>query len=303
VSPEVAATSRIANWPRLRRFVDKPWPEKVRSAGLYCRNAFPNLPIPVRLPFGSWWLAWQNDLGNHVLAGDYESAEYTFVEEFLRPGMVVLDIGANEGFYTLLASHCVGATGQVVAFEPSPRERRRLRMNSWLNRFRNVRVEGKAVAAQEGEMKLFVVESRETGCNSLRPPGIQGSTSAISIEATTLDLFVRRNGLERVDFMKIDVEGAELSVLQGAVTLLQAAPRPFMMIEVSDLRTRPWGYSSREIANFLRHLEYDLFRPLRIGELEPLDVDDIKDGSDFNAIAAPRERVPEITSLSREQGN
>ena len=157
------------------------------------------------------------------------------------------------------------------------------------------------MGSEDGRISLHVVEGAETGCNSLRPPDIKGKTRPVQVAVTSLDEFLRRNAIERIDFMKMDVEGAEWSVLQGAVTLLKTAPRPFVMIEVSDLRTRPWGYRSKEIAKFLRNLDFDLFRPAARG-LAPMDVDDVEDGSDFNVIAAPHERVSEVGSFLVKQG-
>jgi FkbM family methyltransferase len=282
---------------RVQRFVARSWPERIRALGLQARAIYPRLPIPARISPDLWFLAWLDHLGDHILVGNYEESELAFVRKFVRPGMIVLDIGANEGFYTLFFARIVGVHGTVVSFEPSRRERRRLRINLWINFIKNVRVEEFALSEQESELNLYVVETGETGCNSLRPPAVEGPTRPISVTSTTLDLFLRRNSLRRIDFMKIDVEGAEWSVLQGAVTTLRAAPRPFMMIEVSDLRTRPWGYRSQEIAKCLRNLDYKLFRPLPFGKLEPIDVMNIKDTSDFNVIAAPTERSPEIASF------
>jgi len=288
-------------WKRIGGFLKKPWPTKVRSLGLFARRIFPNLPIPVRLPWGSWWLAQQNDLGNHILAGGYEGPEYSFVQRFLRKGMVALDIGANEGFYTLLAANCVGAKGCVIAFEPSPRERRRLRMNLLLNLLGNVLVEEVALAGQEGVMNLHVVHTRETGCNSLRPPAVQGPIRILPVAVTTVDHFLRRNSVERVDFVKMDVEGAELLALQGARNLFRTLPRPVLMIEVSDLRTIPWGYGSREIVTWLTELGFDLYVPVRDGQLDLMRIEQIQNGSTWNVLAVPSERAPEIAPYLRKQ--
>ena len=84
--------------------------------------------------------------------------------------MIVLDIGAHHGFYTLLASRKVGKKGKVIAFEPSPRKRRKLIWHCRLNRTDNVWIESCALGSFDGEAELFLVKGKETGCNSLRPP-------------------------------------------------------------------------------------------------------------------------------------
>ncbi len=95
------------------------------------------------------------------------SEEENFLLQFLKPGMVFLDIGAHRGFHTLLASKKVGIEGQIIAFEPSPRELRRLRWNLALNCCHNVRIESFAVSRNEGIGELYVCLGQETGCNSL----------------------------------------------------------------------------------------------------------------------------------------
>ncbi len=299
--PAVAVSPEAAFWTRFSRLVKQPWPMKIRSSGLAARRTFPGLPIPVRLAWGAWELAWQNDLGNHLLAGEYEGPEYEFVQRFLRKGMVVLDIGANEGFYTLLAAYCVGKNGFVIAFEPSPRERNRLRMNLGLNLCGNVRVEEAAVADREGVMSLHVVQTAETGCNSLRPPAVQGPTRILPVDVTTVDHFLRRNAVERVDFVKMDVEGAELLALKGAKNLFRTIPRPVVMIEVSDLRTIPWGYRSREILDWFCELGFVLYSSVGEGQLELLRIDEIQNGSIWNVLAVPPERAPEIEPFLMKQ--
>ena len=286
--------------PRLRRYIRRPWPEKIRAAGLYARYAIPSLPVPVRLPFGAWVLAWNDDLGNHILARDFEQPEYAFVGRFLKPGMTVLDIGANQGLYTLLASSRVGPKGLVISFEPSPRERRRLHLDVWMNFCSNVRVQPVALGATAGLMELFVVHGGETGCNSLRPPAVKGRTSRVSVKVETLDGFIFCHELDRVDFIKMDVEGAEWSVLQGAQRLFATPPRPVLLIEVYDIRTLPWGYAAREIVKHLNALGFRIFRPTENGGLEAEDV--CKESFDANVVAVPEERMTEVADFLAQQG-
>ena len=175
------------------------------------------LPRPCRTSWGAWWLASDDVISGYILRGDgFEPAELTFVSRYLRRGMTVLDVGAHHGLDTLLAARCVGPTGRVIAFEPSPRERRRLRWHVWLNRCTNVRIESTAVAAAEGTAELYICLGRETGCNSLRPPSVDEPTRRITIRLTTLDRYVTQNRIRRIDMLKLDIEGAELDALRDA---------------------------------------------------------------------------------------
>jgi FkbM family methyltransferase len=284
---------------RLVRFIRKPWREKLRSVTLRWVRTFPGVLIPVRLPFGVWWLA-EDGFGGTVAYGDgFEKAERRFVERFLQPGMTVLDVGAHSGFYTLLASRRVGSYGRVVAFEPSPRERKKLFRHLRLNRCTNVEVEPHAIANCETEADFFLVRGRETGCNSLRPPAVTEPTELLRVSVTTLDGFIERQQMERVDFIKVDVEGAELDVFRGAARLLQGRPRPVILAEVYDIRTAAWGYRARDIVAFLHGLGYRWFQPLDEGSLAPVSVN--RERFDANFVAFPEERMNEVSLFGPPQ--
>lgn len=280
---------------RLRRFARRPWPEKVLILGFYGRRILQVFPRPVYSPAGVWWLTWGDALANGILNGSFESVERAFVEDFLRPGMTVLDIGAHHGLYTLIASRCVGPRGRVIAFEPSPRERRKLSLHVRLNVCRNVQIEGLALGQVDGEANFFLVNSRETGCNSLRPPAVEAPTKVFRVRVTRLDDFLQAQHVERVDFVKMDVEGGELAVLKGARQLLERRPRPVMLVEVSDLRTEPWGYRAREVLSFLRERGYHWFQPVWAGHVEAVSLG--REGFDNNFVAFPEERLDEIGHL------
>lgn len=287
---------------RLWRFLLKPWSEKVRSVRFHFRrlwnHLFPSLPLPVRLPFGGWWLAWNDVCGDMVFNGKFEERERRFVEGFLVPGMTVLDIGAHHGFYTLLASFKVGSTGRVIAFEPSPRERKKLHWHLRLNRCKNVQVENSALGSYNGEAQLFLVSGRETGCNSLRKPNVNEPVHPVRVPVMRLDNYLQRHGIEQVDFVKMDVEGAELEVLEGAMQLLERRPRPVWMVEVQDIRTEPWGYRAVEIMHFLERFGYRWFIPSGDGSLVPVLT--YEEHFDGNLIAVPEERLSQVQGLIKE---
>lgn len=274
---------------RLINFAAKPWRRQFCSFAFRWFRIFPGIPLPLRLSFRSWWLVRKDQIGGSLLQDTFEVAEHHFVERFLQPGMTALDIGANQGYYTLLASRKVGPQGKVLAFEPSTREIHRLKLHLRINRCKNVHVISSALGAAAGTEKLHVVLGSDSGCNSLRPPNVEQPTSLLSVPVQQLDEVLRARGVTRVDFIKLDVEGAELSVLQGARELLTHLPRPIILIEVQDLRTQPWGYPAREIISYLSTLGFEWFAPKAYGKIEKIAVNDLT--YDGNFLAIPRESV------------
>lgn len=272
---------------RITRFLSKPTGQKYLGLTNRVRRWFPNVPLPLRLPFGAWWLPKGSALDRQLLLGGFESSETKFVGRFLRSGMTVLDIGAHHGFYTLLASKLIGPKGRVLAFEPSERERKRLARHVALNRCSNVQIEPLALGSCTSQADLYLVDGTEDYCNSLRPPVVEAKTHKIRVDVTSLDEFRSRAGVQTIDFVKLDVEGAELEVLKGARSLLTAIPRPVMLIEVYDIRTGPWGYRAREIVRHLKQAEYEWFSLLDDGT--PRAIESSKDRYDANLVAVPRE--------------
>jgi FkbM family methyltransferase len=279
---------------RAKRFASKPLREKFRAIGFRasaikssCRDALHAIPLPIRLPFGSWWIARNDHVGRPLRQGVFENSELAFVEGYVKPGMTVLDLGAHHGLYTLLASKRVGATGTVFAFEPSPRERKSLRRHLFLNRCQNVAVEALALGRENAEVDLYVVEEWAAGCNSLRPPDVSAKTTRTPVHVTRLDDWLNGRKIGPVGFVKLDVEGAELDALRGAEGFLTSTPRPVILAEIQDVRTAPWGYRAKEIIEFLSQKRFRWFSITPAGALRPLDVSE--ENFDGNFVAIPEE--------------
>jgi FkbM family methyltransferase len=284
---------------KIRRFLGAPWPDKVHAIRYRFKRVWsrvlPSVPLPVWLPYGGWWMAGDDVCDDAVFSGNFEVSERRFLQGFLKPGMTVLDIGAHHGFYTMLAARMVGPTGRVMSFEPSPRERKRLlvhlRLNRVLDRFAVFPV---ALGRETAESTLYVVAGRDTGCNSLRPPAVTEPTRTVQVPVTSLDTFLPQQNVARVDFIKMDVEGGELGVLEGAEELLGRRPRPVILAELADSRTLPWGYRASAIYDFLAAKGYRWFAITQDGKLQACPR---TDQFGTNLVAFPDERVAETNAF------
>jgi FkbM family methyltransferase len=171
----------------------------------------------------------------------------------LRPGMTVLDVGANVGYYALTAAALVGPAGRVHAFEPTPAVAARLRENVALNDFDHVAVNQVAVTDAPGTLR-FHLSADDSEANSLCAVEPGGAT--IDVPATTLDDYAAGHGLGRVDFVKIDVEGAEVRALRGGRRLLSGPEAPMVIIEVNPVTLRAAGAGPEELVAELESLGY-----------------------------------------------
>jgi FkbM family methyltransferase len=274
---------------RVWRFAKSPLRAKYITLAMRARRRFAGMAIPLRLPYGAWWLAEESALDEKLIHGEFESAELRFVERYLERGMTAVDIGAHHGLYTVLAGKCVGREGKVLAFEPSERECERLRKHLRVNRCRNVRVMQYALGSEEGEEALYLAGGQHDFCNSLRLPDVPDAVQKTRVEVRRLDQALEELATLRVDFVKLDVEGGELDVLAGAERLLERRPRPVLLVEVEERRTRPWNYRAKEIIERLAKKGFRWHWVDKDGRLEALNVEAREFAGNFVAIPAERE--------------
>ena len=171
----------------------------------------------------------------------------------LRPGMTAVDLGANIGYFSLTAAGIVGPTGQVHAIEPTPSTVSRLRENIALNGFHNVTAHQLALSDDDGSIRLHL-SGDDCEENSLFATG--PGDESIEVDATTLDRFADRQGLRRIDLLKVDVEGAEVRVLRGGRRVLGGAVAPALIIEVNPPALRAAGSDPAELYGQLDALGY-----------------------------------------------
>lgn len=165
-----------------------------------------------------------------LVNGIWEPRITAIVSGALQKGNVFIDVGAHVGYYSLLASQRVGSTGKVIAIEPNPPTLDRLRRNIHLNGASNIVVEPVACTDVGRTLRFFQADLENTGGSSLASQNARGAKQ-ISVAGVPLDKIVESLGLSHVDFVKIDVEGAEMQVLGGMTNIL-AKYRPKIVIEL-----------------------------------------------------------------------
>jgi FkbM family methyltransferase len=186
-------------------------------------------------------------VGSHVHGcwlGSYELDKQQLFTKTVKPGDVVLDIGANVGFYTLLSGVLAGEGGKVFAFEPSPRNFGFLSRHVKINGLNNVTLFEAAVADQPGEAMFDFADSNAKSHLS--------SSGSHRVKVLSLDQLLAEGKIARPNLLKIDVEGAEARVLRGARTLLTSGPRPTIFLATHGAEVH------RECMDLLREMGYAL---------------------------------------------
>jgi len=187
--------------------------------------------------------------GQAYLRGEPEIATPQVLAEFLRPGMVFYDLGANIGFFSLMAARLVGTGGRVISFEPDAQVAARLRRNIELNGFSNITVVEAGVWSASEEVCFVPSDPTSPEGGTGRFVAGKDRTLGTLTRCIALDDFVQSS--PPPDAIKLDVEGAEIEALRGAKRLLQTQ-RPWIVCEIHSEQ------NDRMAREFLGCLRYDV---------------------------------------------
>ena len=209
------------------------------------------LPILARALRGYWWLPRSRGKILQILGGRYEPEQTAHFVRLVRPGATVIDVGAHAGYYTLLASILAGDSGSVWAFEPDPINARFLRDHMNVNHRRNVHVEQLAVSDARGSARF----RHGTGSGT----GRLDRDGDLDVGTVRLDDFCLEHSI-KPSALKIDVEGGELAVLDGAADVIEAT-RPVIFLSTHSRA----GHA--ECLRRLRAIGYT-FQPIGAGDLD-----------------------------------
>ena len=229
---------------------------------------------------------------------DSEKKEQSLVRSLFRPGMIALDVGANIGKYTKLFSLLAGDKGKVFAFEPDPGSVRKLRHLVQRDSLANVQVVNMAVSDTPGRATLNQFPEEYCSWNGLGRPQMEDPKNpsqfvaivgSVEVETVTLDGFCQVQGITQIDYLKLDVEGAELKALKGATGLLSRQAVRHLQFEVSLKMLEGLNTCARPVFDLLASFGYECHAISESGEIGEV----VKDSLAFydNYLARPAKRA------------
>jgi FkbM family methyltransferase len=188
--------------------------------------------------------------------GKYEETELQFIERSLNNGNVFIDIGANIGLYTLLASKLVGEEGKVFAFEPFSKNFHSLKKNVSLNRSKNILLENLAVAETNKQIEIFYND--QISNFGIASSYLTQNNMCEKIDAVSIDNYLNKHTVKELSFIKIDIEGGEYPALLGMKETLTNFS-PILLVEINQEILSNTPYSERDIIDYLSGLGYNKF--------------------------------------------
>lgn len=196
-----------------------------------------------------------------IIFGAYERATVEVFKKSIQPGMTVVDIGAFVGFYTLLAASLVGPKGKVYAFEPNPHAFEILLRNVQENGYEEcVEIIPKAISNRKAQLRLFINDRVPAESSFYKREGY-----SVEVESIPLDEFFAGRGWPEVHFIKVDVEGAEVEVLEGMKETVRRNPWVKLIVEFNPGVQQQAIGSYEKFFEVLLQLEFDWFYAIHLG--------------------------------------
>jgi FkbM family methyltransferase len=226
--------------------------------------------------------------GQIFFRGSYSGNQLSVLERHLKRDSIFVDVGANQGEFSIAAAR-IATNGKVIAFEPVSEYRNRLEENSKLNGFDNIVIV--PVALADAEAKVPIYDADGAFSDGTRNDGVTSLYESKNLNRVREYVTVRRMDdvlqelqIDRVDIVKLDIEGGEWSALKGALETLKRY-RPVLIFEVGSETCRAAGYEASRFVQWIEELGYRLEYIDDTGRTRPIDVTQLQEFQ--NVIAYP----------------
>lgn len=259
-----------------RRLINLPWLDKIIYkildvlTDVYCflrRWHFPR----------NYLRRWKLDM----LGGSYEPETRELFKKIIKSGMIIVDIGAHIGYFTRLFASLTCKTGAVYAFEADPENFSLLAKNT--RHFKNIKLCPQAVSAKSGSINFYHSEDK-TGCHSVIPADFR--QKKITVPAITLDDFIQEKNINKIDLIKMDIEGGELAALEGMRVTVYKNPSLTLLVEFNPGCLKLAGVDPMDFVRRLNDFDFEIFtvgekQLIKIRPAEIARPEDILGGAEF----------------------
>ena len=194
--------------------------------------------------------------------------EISLIQKVLKQGDCFLDIGANVGYYSFVASGLVGDAGRVIAFEPVPKNLAAIRKNIDANAIANIDLQPVAVGAKAGSLMLYLGDDSLGNSGWASIFSSEKRTTGLEVEMVALDDFVRQNNVPKIRLIKMDIEGSEPDALKGGQAMFSQPNAPDILCEVNPYLLGLGKNNSTLLTGLLAGFGYHLFQA---DDLSPVD--------------------------------
>ncbi|MFH1457235.1 MAG: FkbM family methyltransferase [Patescibacteria group bacterium] len=199
----------------------------------------------------------QGQVPEYLFTRNFENETINMLIKYLRSGMNIIDIGANVGLYSIIAGKIIGTKGKIWAFEPSSDTIEKFKKNVILNKLENIKIEKCALGDEDDQMIELVLEQgfgdghRYLNKDFKKNKNIQEHEK---IKVIKLDTYFKDREKEKIDLVKIDVEGSELHVLKGAHEIIKNNANIVIIFEHAPDTFSRYGYFSKDVMDYLNNL-------------------------------------------------
>lgn len=218
---------------------------------------------------------------DHFLYYGLKENSFENLNSYIKKGDVIFDVGANNGHTSLVFSQQIGNDGKIYSFEPDNINYKRAEKNIQLNNVKNIQLLKYGIGSKSEKLKLFNIDESNLGMNRIMKDDSKYSYQEIDV--ISLDNFISSNNINKLNIIKIDVEGFEKEVLLGAENTIRQF-KPIIYIEVNNNFLKEHQTSASEIYNFFKSISYTLYFAETNKVIKP-DYD--FENCHFDAIAIP----------------